>query len=285
MEELFIWLYSPLTQSVTSAIQLCQQHNIPYNIKLYKLVQHMLMFGVDVDSITTLLKEEQIITEQTDIKSVVEHWSKYVDKKHNNQQNNEINEKTRNLIIKLSKKVVPLEALHDYYPLPHPEFGRPMINWLMCAHNGCHKTFKNGNSLIKHLEQFSKYTPLMHNTHDMTVRHLELTPEKVLESGLTKCPSIICTEGDKEFTPEELCEHFTVLGIEPFWRQGMEIKHKMSHNTLTPIFTSDECVVCLDSVPEIVLYPCYHHILCINCVKLVDKCPICRLDKIVYYTF
>jgi hypothetical protein len=42
-------------------------------------------------------------------------------------------------------------------------------------------------------------------------------------------------------------------------------------------YVADDCVICLDSRPDTVLYPCRHQCCHYNCVKdLQKKCPICR---------
>lgn len=40
--------------------------------------------------------------------------------------------------------------------------------------------------------------------------------------------------------------------------------------------TTKDCVICMDAEMETTLVPCGHYCCCMNCAKLLDKCPICR---------
>jgi len=37
-----------------------------------------------------------------------------------------------------------------------------------------------------------------------------------------------------------------------------------------------ECVICMDRVRDIVLYPCGHFCLCVQCSSKISKCPLCK---------
>jgi hypothetical protein len=57
----------------------------------------------------------------------------------------------------------------------------------------------------------------------------------------------------------------------------------------TVIFTSEECVVCLEEVPGVLFTPCRHRCTCAACADLIQKaaqaCPLCRAiiaEAIVY---
>jgi hypothetical protein len=76
------------------------------------------------------------------------------------------------------------------------------------------------NGLVRHLKQHKKFVQGLHLMHEKIVEQTELTPEKIIEYQLTRCPSVTCTENEREFTPEQLIEHFKVLGIPPFWKPG-----------------------------------------------------------------
>ena len=99
---------------------------------------------------------------------------------------------------------------------------------------------------------------------------------------MKKCPSLICDKSKKKFTPEELCEHFKILGIPPFWKPGTVIKKESSNKledlTEKKVYTTDECLICMAAKPMIVFIPCHHHIVCMNCYKDLYKCPICRTN-------
>jgi C3HC4-type zinc finger (RING finger) protein len=38
----------------------------------------------------------------------------------------------------------------------------------------------------------------------------------------------------------------------------------------------DECIVCLVSPKKFILVPCGHYSLCDECVRALNKCPLCR---------
>jgi len=65
----------------------------------------------------------------------------------------------------------------------------------------------------------------------------------------------------------------------------MVIKAKMDASVYKPIYSTEECVVCLDKVPQVILYPCFHHVLCLKCAKKIEQCPICRNSSVIYYPF
>jgi hypothetical protein len=183
-----------------------------------------------------------------------------------------------------------LQCSHFGYPIPDPVKGRPKISWLECKYSKCNKTFSTDDGLIVHLKQNNKYTPFMHTQHSQVARDMGLTKDMIISKGLTKCPSYICTEATHTFTPETLCEHFRLMGIEPFWTEGMIITEedmlsnkdhftgmKVSLNSTTDVITVDKCIVCLDNKPEVVFNPCFHHVLCLGCSQNVaSTCPICR---------
>jgi len=93
------------------------------------------------------------------------------------------------LLTNKRKSGMKLGAPHTGYPIPDPVLGRPKIEWLVCAHSGCYQHFSSGQQLINHLNRYNRYKPYMHVEHENCVTNNGLTPEKVLEQGLTKCPS------------------------------------------------------------------------------------------------
>lgn len=109
-----------------------------------------------------------------------------------------------------------MTSLHDGYPLVDPVKGRPRLNWLYCAHEGCNKRFTYHGNLEHHLRKHNTYIPQYHFLHEQAVEIHKLTPESVKEKELSSCPSIICDDNIE--SPEDLIEHFTKLGIEPFWK-------------------------------------------------------------------
>lgn len=74
-------------------------------------------------------------------------------------------------------------------------------------------------------------------------------------------------------------------------KQGAPVASTQIHHhpTMTPqtasseghsvTLSKDDCVVCMDSIRNVVLTPCHHLALCSKCAKNVPKeCPICRKE-------
>lgn len=179
---------------------------------------------------------------------------------------------------------------HNYHqgqPLPDKDKGRPIIDWLYCAYEGCCKKFKNGNELISHLESFNCYIARYHTFHEEIVKWKYLNPDKIRECGMTKCPAIICKEGSYT-SPDGLINHLTRLGIAPFWKPGMIITNNHNYELKDQkYFKVDECVICLDKRPDVICYPCLHLIYCLRCYSdmKVSKCPMCRENIHTIYPF
>lgn len=170
--------------------------------------------------------------------------------------------------------------IHCGLPIPDPEKGRPFICWKKCCYDGCNKIFNSQDKLIEHLESLSCYTPRYHHIHEQYSLLNKLNPEIIKEKDMIKCPVYICQNGNFK-SPEQLIEHFTILGIEPFWKPGMIIKSS-NKNTLDNIeghfYSSDHCVICCENKPNIICEPCYHKIYCSECYinDKSKKCPLCR---------
>lgn len=172
------------------------------------------------------------------------------------------------------------KKIHENQPLPHPELGRPRLEYLTCLHEDCNRTFNSQDGLINHLSQCNAYTYGFHKWHEYSVYYTNLTPEKVMEKQITKCPSMTCRES-KFNTPEELCKHLQYLGIEPFWQKGMKLtykKDKVENIKIGTLYIGDECIICGedDLKPSVVFQPCNHAVLCVGCYQTMNKCPICR---------
>lgn len=260
-------------------IKLCQLKKIPELIIIYKIVQYMINTGGDLDNIIGYILENDILdnNEISKITEIIEflkqpQMEKYFD-----------DHSMKELCI-ITIKSPNIKSLHSGYPLPDPVLGRPHLGWLVCTYNECGEHFNSGELLKTHLKIYNKYTPYMHKQHENIVETLQLTPEKIMQNGMTTCPSYICDQSNNKFTPEELCEHFKILGIPPFWTTGIDIKPsdkfdvdiKQINIMSNKIYTTQQCIVCLDRPPELIFYPCYHHIFCLNCIKNINQCPICR---------
>ena len=74
--------------------------------------------------------------------------------------------------------------------------------------------------MVTHLIQCNSYTRGYHSSHEHGVKYNKLTEEKVITDNITKCPSWMCDI--KSFaSSQELIKHLQLLGIEPFWKNGM----------------------------------------------------------------
>jgi len=175
------------------------------------------------------------------------------------------------------------DAPHDGYPEVHPVRGRGRIGYHECFHTDC--DFRSGCSdeLRKHLKDHYCYTPYFHTAHEDMISSLNLTPEMVHEKKMTYCPSSICNNSVKDFkTSEALCEHLMLLGIEPFWQPGMQIEYESKAPEVVvkadkPIYASDECLVCFDKHPDVLILDCHHYICCFDCFNYTKRvCPLCR---------
>ena len=181
-------------------------------------------------------------------------------------------------IIKLNND----DVLHTGQPLPDPVMGRPQLNWGYCQYDGCKKSFTNFSGLVSHLIQCNAYTQGYHKSHEQGVNYNNLTEEKVMSSNITKCPSWMCEI--KNFgSPQELIQHLQILGIKPFWKQGMIFCIESSKRKILEIepdkkYINNTCVLCLDNPGEIIINKCGHQVYCIDCVVKANKinCPICR---------
>lgn len=155
----------------------------------------------------------------------------------------------------------------------------PCINYLECYHESCHCKFTFAEDLIKHLQNHKCYTRNFHQSHEDVVCHQSLTPEKILQKEISRCPAYICDKGKTVFTPQELCNHFAILGISPFWKKGMDFKtiaNDLNTNLDKKIYVEPDCIFCYTEKPDTIFLTCNHTVFCIDCYKKTTKCPICR---------
>jgi len=118
------------------------------------------------------------------------------------------------------KEMVRQREVHQGYPLPHPELGRPRLGMLTCLYPGCGRLFASGLELDNHLraEKQADYIPRMHRMHHDVAINNGLTPSWVRKNKLVRCPSMACSEHGRLFaTPDDLIYHLAQLGIESFW--------------------------------------------------------------------
>jgi len=281
-----VWLYAPHEFLTTEQIlEIIKKFPFPKILVIKKIVANLLNQGYDVKEIHHNLKENKICSiDENELEHII---ADSIEMKIKN-----INLQNYDNIKKLSTKVkfndIDNTDYHDFYPIPDKLYGRPYISQKVCKHYNCNKNFSTELLLIKHLESHYAYRASCHTAHENVVSYNKLTPEKIINTKMTKCPSWICKESFRTFTPENLCEHFKILGIKPFWKVGDEIIPPKKQNEKQGL-TSDEmkiyeeniCIICFDSDKECILFPCHHFISCLDCTLLIDKCPKC-MNKIEY---
>ena len=239
-----------------------------------------------LDEIITYLTSNNIINE-CDSQKIVD-IVKFFDSKHLFKY---YDENSMEKLYQITTTEPDLVPRHDGYPIPDPVKGRPHIGWLECRHDGCNLIFPSGEMLINHLKSFKKYIPNMHKHHEYIVNKMKLTPDKIINNKMTKCPSYTCSNAHYIFTPDELCQHFKLLGIQPFWSPSQidQLPEKPNKSFIQlqlskKIYTTDKCILCLDKEPQVVFYPCCHHIYCFNCITITN-CPLCRQKIIDIFPF
>ena len=280
-QKLFIWLYFPydiddIDKTLDILISIGKKYGINDNILFRKVIEYLNIKNYNKDKIIETLYKYNFIT--------IDNLKNTIDM---------IDEICNSLINKLNtpilNKLLDLTQLykcygncdHSGYPTIDEELGRPQIGWRVCYYENCFNEFITGDALREHLIKLDKYKYGFHVYHEEAVKAKQLTPEKVIEENITKCPSIVCDKSHYDFTPEELCEHLTLLGIPPFWKQGLKITQKKKlHNIFDKIYISNECIICFDenTKPSVLFQPCNHCCICVNCYQKTNKCPMCRKD-------
>ena len=53
---------------------------------------------------------------------------------------------------------------------------------------------------------------------------------------------------------------------------------------VTKTFKTEECVICIENRPNILLCNCGHLCICNNCLefKKLSKCPVCKTENIIF---
>ncbi|AYV85689.1 MAG: RING finger domain protein [Satyrvirus sp.] len=261
--KLFLWMHTPFTikdrDTVQFVLQTGKKLAIPKNLIAVKLKSY--------------LKNNNMVCDMVDNID----FQKVDDISYQN--DNLVNHEVIIIIKMVNNHFSSLQSVcnHKGYPIPDPIMGRPIINWCECYHSMCHEKFENPNDLIQHLLLHYAYIRNHHKDHLPFV--LCLTRQQVIDSKQTICPSPTC--GKLFSTPEDLCDHFSILGIEPFWKQNMVFTtNENSLNRFSDpykkIYKFEECMICFGAKPCVILYPCFHCIFCLNCYDKVNKCPLCK---------
>lgn len=286
---LFLWLYDPfiipsqsLNETINKIKELGKTYKIDQTIMVMKIIKYLHMNQFDKQKIIDFLYGNNLLTVNfLDKISIMIDGINHHPKPINDNIMAKINDfaKKYNYI---SYNDVDVKDIHKHYPLPHPEYGRPKLDWLGCYHEGCGFECTNPDQLIAHLEKYNAYRYGFHKWHEDSVYYTNLTPEKVLATKLIKCPSMTCYNNIFK-TPEELCEHLKYLGIEPFWKKGMKLTYKKNNQepfVIDNLYINDECIICNEEnlKPSVIFFPCKHASICVGCYQPMNKCPICRSE-------
>ena len=83
-------------------------------------------------------------------------------------------------------------------------------------------------------------------------------------------------EISEEIMGRPLTDHEREL-IDERYDEGIETAFSCPVETL---FTNDKCCICLTEKPDIILVPCLHKTVCLQCEERgkLTKCPTCRLE-------
>ncbi|QKF94526.1 zinc finger RING-type protein [Fadolivirus algeromassiliense] len=280
-EKLFIWLYFPydildINNTIDEIINLSKKHGIPNNIVLKKIIEYYHIKNFNKEQIIDKLYQYKLINVDT-LHKVIEIIDTILE-----QQLNSINDIKLNTLIMMANKYNG-QISHDGYPIPDKYKGRPHLEWCECYYDGCHKIFPTEEKLKEHLTKLGKHTWGFHYHHEQAIANCHLTPQKIINNNITTCPSVVCDKATYPFTPEELCNHFKLLGLHPFWKPGdiiIQQKRFIDDDSFKKIYMSEECIICnSDNIkPSVMFLPCNHCVVCIDCYGEFNKCPICRKD-------
>jgi hypothetical protein len=302
----FHWLYEPNIYEnfiINDIINIAKNLEIPDILILIKYVKYIMNSNPNLtkDDIVNHIIQFKICEDYNieEIEKVISYafWIP----NHNCDNILELKQKINSFVNKNFK--VPNnnnnKVKHSGYPLPNPIYGRPKLDMLKCHHKNCNQSFIYIQNLKEHLIENGVYTHGLHAAHDFYIGNSYLTPEKVIEKNMTRCPAFICNKSHIIMTPQELCEHFAQLGIKPFWKPGINFDNnddddddnnknkELKLNTDGKIYYDDTtCLICYNQEISTIFLPCLHYYTCIDCANQIgDKCPICKTNidnKIMY---
>lgn len=288
-----IWLYFPADfLTFNEVINFLEKYDIPYEFIIKKFIHNLASHNTTFDDIVKKLAEYNLIkmddSDNNKNKKIVE----ILKQMHDFCSESVLKDADIKSLMKLKDKILIKRTdskTHSGYPQNDPIKGRPWIDWRECYHKNCHLKFTYPDELIDHLKSFNAYTRSFHALHEETVSIQDLTPGKVYKFNITRCPSYACSKSKIDMTPREVCDHLDMLGIKNFFTGrfntvGNKDEDKDEQETVKKdinavrIYSVSECIVCYDEKAHILTLPCNHIVTCINCIKRINKCPVCLID-------
>ncbi len=213
----------------------------------------------------------------------------------------EFHQSFMNAFVKFMRNIVPVLvkhqnnvkrnielAIHEGYPIDTTK-GRPHITWKYCAHDKCGKKYNSCSELVEHLKHNRSYTKGYHFMHVDIIQRLGITRESIIEQNMTQCPSPLCNDNAVIKSPQDLIDHFTALGISPYWTPCVEMPKQQKK---LDVYSKDVaffkffnptvgCARCISGIVATICHPCGHRVLCLECAQIHNnmkdiKCPVCR---------
>jgi len=296
--ELILWYlnYDDIKITEKEIYNNSQKYNIPIQIFLKKLIERLVTeHNSNKDEIIKILQEQMNLNIPAEGITYITNLIDLIEPIEIKDRNTLTENKFKNLMSSFNNltSLSMQNCKHKEQPLPDPIKGRPYIDWKECYHEGCHKKFTYDHQLVEHLNQVGAYTQGYHKIHQEYIWYHKFTPEKVLLKNITKCPVWICNKNLNG--TQQVIEHFQRLGLEPFWEEGMDFSTKTQTEYLfnkdLKIYNIENCIVCLDNKPNLILDKCMHCCYCIDCflsstnATWIKKCPVCNTfyDKVYPY--
>lgn len=116
-----------------------------------------------------------------------------------------------------------------------------------------------------HLEQSSQFHQVMLRHENSEARDREEALEAQLDCAQEQLGSMQCQWIEAESQ-----------------QYNAQATFRAVHAEMAELHERSTCCVCFDNPRCVVLQPCWHHVLCGNCVQALAHCPICRMPIVAY---
>jgi hypothetical protein len=279
------WLYDPsnIKGSLSDIIKKCKSYNIPNILICYKVIEYMIKINKTDEEIAEFFKDNNIQFSPDFLDQCIVNLKKLPikpilpDRVFEEKANNFKHDMEHNR--------------HIGFPVPNPQIGTVRLMYKYCAYEKCNTTFHTPDELKYHLKNANVFTPFVHISH--TKLNLDDVLNETSHQPLNKCPAAFCcVPPNTLFTREQLIDHFKLFGKT---QQDVEFIKQYNEKTLTEInltksykdITSvPQCLICVSNVPQVIAFPCMHHIICLDCSqKQIKHCAFCRSPVEKFYPF